>query len=479
MKEPFTLIVDDEADIRELLAMTLQRMQIKTFCAGTLSEAKALLQAHAFNLCLTDMKLPDGDGLELLDYIHTDAVNHSATAMPIVVITAYGNMDIAIRAMKKGAFDFVSKPVDLNLLRHTLQNALKLTSPNHPPERRSRDTLLGDSAAMREVRGKIAKVALSQAPVYISGESGSGKELVAKLIHQNSPRADQPFIAVNCGAIPFELMESEFFGHKKGSFTGATADKQGLFQAADGGTLFLDEVADLPAPLQVKLLRAIQEKKVRPIGEQKEVPVNIRLLSATHKNLGEMVQAGEFRQDLFYRINVIELSIPPLRSRSGDILQLAEHVLAALSKANGIPKPTLSAAAALTLQQYYFPGNVRELENILERALALFEGNVINQDDLGLTGTANSKVENTSSLDLSNPALAELDLDDIQGRIGTLNDSEALATKGSLEDYLESIERQALQKALAETRWNKTAAAKQLGLSFRSLRYRLKKLGME
>ncbi|NOT86278.1 MAG: sigma-54-dependent Fis family transcriptional regulator, partial [Methylococcaceae bacterium] len=273
MKESYTLIVDDEADIRELLEMTLQRMQIKSLCAATISEAKALLKIHQFNLCLTDMKLPDGDGLELLDFIQ-----QAENALPVVVITAHGNMDIAIRAMKKGAFDFVSKPVDLGLLRQLVQNALKLTSTTNPPERRSRSVLLGDSAVMCEVRSKISKVALSQAPVYISGESGSGKELVAKLIHQNSPRADQPFIAVNCGAIPFELMESEFFGHKKGSFTGATVDKQGLFQAAEGGTLFLDEVADLPAALQVKLLRAIQEKKVRPIGEQQEIAVNIRLL---------------------------------------------------------------------------------------------------------------------------------------------------------------------------------------------------------
>lgn len=453
MKDSFTLIVDDEADIRELIEMTLSRMGIKSICAANVGEAKTALQTHAINLCLTDMKLPDGDGLDLLDYIQA-----AQLAMPVVLITAYGNMDIAINAMKKGAFDFVSKPVDLGLLRQLVQNALKLTSIDNPPERRSRDILLGDSALMREVRSKITKVALSQAPVYISGESGSGKEMVAKLIHQNSPRTDGPFIAVNCGAIPLELMESEFFGHKKGSFTGATTDKIGLFQAADGGTLFLDEVADLPAALQVKLLRAIQEKKVRPIGEQREVPVNIRLLSATHKNLGEMVQQGEFRQDLFYRINVIELSIPPLRHRSGDIPQLVEHILTTLSKTNNIKKPVLANDALTALQRYYFPGNVRELENILERALALFNGETIGVDDLGLVVVGNNdEVSNGTSHTLS-----DFDPD-----------------KSSLEDYLEAIERQVLQKALDETRWNKTAAAKQLGLSFRSLRYRLKKLGME
>lgn len=453
MKESFTLIVDDEADIRELIEMTLSRMGIKSLCADSVTIAKALLQTHEVNLCLTDMKLPDGDGLDLLDYIQA-----TQPIMPVVLITAYGNMDIAINAMKKGAFDFVSKPVDLGLLRQLVQNALKLSSKDNPPERRSRDILLGDSELMREVRSKITKVALSQAPVYISGESGSGKEMVAKLIHQNSPRTDGPFIAVNCGAIPLELMESEFFGHKKGSFTGASADKIGLFQAADGGTLFLDEVADLPAALQVKLLRAIQEKKVRPIGEQREVPVNIRLLSATHKNLNEMVLAGEFRQDLFYRINVIDLSLPPLRNRSEDIPQLVEHILTNLSKANHIKKPMLADDALKALQRYYFPGNVRELENILERALALFDGKTIGIDDLGLVVVGNDD-------EISN------------GTSRTLSDFDP--DKSSLEDYLEAIERQVLEKALTETRWNKTAAAKQLGLSFRSLRYRLKKLGME
>ncbi len=450
MTSPFTLIVDDEADIRELLEITMQRLNIKTRCAANISEAKALLKHHNFNLCLTDLKLPDGDGLELLDFIQESDLN-----LPVIVITAFGNMDIAIRAMKKGAFDFVSKPIDLAALRNLIQNALKSSSTTAIPERRTRDHLLGDSQLIREVRSKIAKVSLSQAPVYISGESGSGKELVARLIHQNSPRADQPFIAVNCGAIPFELMESEFFGHKKGSFTGANADKQGLFQAADGGTLFLDEVADLPQLLQVKLLRAIQEKKVRPIGEQQEIPVNIRLLSATHKNLADMVSTGQFRQDLFYRINVIELGIPPLRARPEDIHQLVEHILNTLTQHNP-KKPSLSAKAMLALQHYDFPGNVRELENILERALALYDGEMIDIDDLGIQLTHQQKPTETSPAQVNSEPEAN-----------------------SLQHFLENIERQALVKALQDACWNENQAAQQLGLSFRSLRYRLKKLGMD
>ncbi len=450
MSAPLTLIIDDEADIRELLELTLQRMQVQTKSAATVAEARALLKEHDFNLCLTDMKLPDGDGLELLDYIQQTTQN-----LPVVVITAFGNMDIAIRAMKKGAFDFMSKPINLAALRQLIQNALQLSKIEINRERRSRDTLLGDSPLICEVRSKIAKLALSQAPVYISGESGSGKELVAKLIHSHSPRASKPFIAVNCGAIPFDLMESEFFGHKKGSFTGASADKIGLFQAADGGTLFLDEVADLPAVLQVKLLRAIQEKKVRPIGEQQEIPVNVRLLSATHKNLAAMVQAGEFRQDLFYRINVIELNLPPLRARNEDIPLLVAHILKNLSQNHVLNQPTIAPRALAALQQYNFPGNVRELENILERALALYEGNSIEEEDLGLR-------EHTP--------------------LNEANDGEHAAfdpSQSSLEDFLESIEKRALENALEKASWNKTAAAKQLGLTFRSLRYRLKKLGME
>ncbi len=443
MKKPLALIVDDEPDIRELLELTLHRMGIQAQAAETIGDAKALLQNKAFDLCLTDMKLPDGNGLELVSYIQ-----NLPLPIPVAVITAFGSMDTAIQAMKKGAFDFISKPIDLAGLRQLVGSALKLSNPEIPKERRTRDILLGDSSVMRDIRSRIDKLARSQAPVYISGESGSGKELVARLIHQQSSRNDKSFVAINCGAIPHELMESEFFGHKKGSFTGAVSDKKGLFQAADGGTLFLDEVADLTLPLQVKLLRAIQEKKIRPVGEQVEIPVDIRLLSATHRNLAEMVKTGVFRQDLYYRINVIDLVLPPLRERASDIPVLTGYILAKLA---GDKKPALSESALKALKDYRFPGNVRELENILERALALYDGNTIEVDDLNLPLVASSAAE-------------QADYD---------------PTKESLEDYLDAIERKAITVALEENKWNRTAAAKQLGLTFRSFRYRLKKLNME
>jgi len=446
MRKPLVLIVDDEPDIRELLEITLNRMDIHTCSAENIKSAEELLQQNLFDLCLTDMKLPDGNGLDLVDTIQA-----LSNPIPVAVITAHGNMDTAILAMKKGAFDFISKPLDLSALRHLVSSALKLSGLTDMRERRTRHTLLGESAVMRGIRSKIAKVARSQAPVYISGESGSGKELVAKLIHQQSSRNDKSFVAINCGAIPLELMESEFFGHKKGSFTGAVTDKKGLFQAAEGGTLFLDEVADLPQSLQVKLLRAIQEKKIRPVGEQLEIPVDIRLLSATHRNLADMVQTGLFRQDLYYRINVIDLHVPPLRERSSDIPALTEHILANLTNAAIMAQPTLSKDALAALQHYHYPGNVRELENILERALALYDGKCIEIDDLNLP------------VSLKNGA----------------DSQEYDPVMGSLEDYLEAIERKAITLALEENKWNKTAAAKQLGLSFRSFRYRLKKLALD
>jgi len=446
MNKPLALIVDDEPDIRELLEITLNRMNIQTCCAENITGAKTLLQQKSFDLCLTDMKLPDGNGLELVDFIQT-----LPGPIPVAVITAHGNMESAILAMKKGAFDFVSKPVDLPTLRLLVNNALKLSDASATKERRTRHTLLGDSLIMQEIRAKIDKLARSQAPVYISGESGSGKELVARLIHQQSSRSDHAFVAINCGAIPHELMESEFFGHKKGSFTGALNDKKGFFQAAEGGTLFLDEVADLPLSLQVKLLRAIQEKKIRPVGEQQEIPVDIRLLSATHKNLNDMVRDGSFRQDLYYRINVIDLHVPSLRERSGDIPALVDHILAKLTGANKPDRPSLSASALAALLRYHFPGNVRELENILERALALYDGNSIEVDDLNLP----IDVHHVSKSQDFDPAL------------------------GSLENHLEKVEKKAITVALEENQWDQTAAAKQLGLSPRSLRYRLKKLDME
>jgi two-component system response regulator PilR (NtrC family) len=350
MNKPLTLIIDDEPDIRELLEITLNRMKIQTKSAEDIKSAKKLLKEHKFDLCLTDMKLPDGDGLDLVDFIQ-----QSSTPMPVAVITAHGSMDIAIKAMKQGAFDFLSKPIDLTVLRQLIKSALKVTEQTvAKKDRRTRHILLGESQLMCDIRSKIIKVANSQAPVYISGESGSGKELIAKLIHQQSPREKAPFVAVNCGAIPHELMESEFFGHKKGTFTGATSDKIGLFKAADEGTLFLDEVADLPLPLQVKLLRAIQEKKIRPIGEQKEITVNVRLLSATHKDLNKMVKQGEFRQDLYYRLNVIELNAPPLRKRATDIPLLAEHLLSALASNNNKTLPNLSDNALAALKIILF-----------------------------------------------------------------------------------------------------------------------------
>ncbi|HEY8098044.1 MAG TPA: sigma-54 dependent transcriptional regulator [Methylobacter sp.] len=447
MNKPLALIVDDEPDIRELLEITLNRMNIQTCCAENVAGAKALLQKKSFDLCLTDMKLPDGNGLELVDFIQT-----LPCPIPVAVITAHGNMESAILAMKKGAFDFVSKPVDLPALRLLVNNALKLSeASSSAKERRTRHTLLGESLIMQEIRAKIDKLARSQAPVYISGESGSGKELVARLIHQQSSRSDHAFVAINCGAIPYELMESEFFGHKKGSFTGALSDKKGLFQAAEGGTLFLDEVADLPLSLQVKLLRAIQEKKIRPVGEQQETPVDIRLLSATHKNLNEMVRDGSFRQDLYYRINVIDLHVPPLRERPDDIPALVDHILAKLTGANKQDRPNLSASALAALQRYHFPGNVRELENILERALALYDSNSIETDDLNLP----IDVHHVAKSQDFDPALE------------------------SLENHLEKIEKKAITVALEENQWDKMAAAKQLGLSPRSLRYRLKKLDMD
>jgi two-component system response regulator PilR (NtrC family) len=447
MSRPAILIVDDEPDIRELLEITLQRMNMQPRSAADLATARQLLSSTAFDLCLTDMRLPDGNGLELLDY-----AQNIGLSMPIAIITAHGNMDTAIKAMKKGAFDFLSKPIDLGVLRQLVNDALRLAQTETPRKNLPKigDVLLGESELMNAVRAKINKVACSQAPVYISGESGSGKELVARLIHRQGPRHDQPFIAINCGAIPHELMESEFFGHKKGSFTGAVSDKKGLFQAAEGGTLFLDEVGDLPLTLQVKLLRAIQEKKIRPVGEQQEIPVNIRLLSATHQDLAKMVQEGTFRQDLYYRINVIEISLPPLRARPSDIPQIAAHLLTHLAKTNQLPLPVLSSSALATLKNYAFPGNVRELENILERALALCDGQVIEPVDLNLSSNSELLV------------VEEFD-----------------AKKLSLEEYLENIEKQALSQALEENRWNKTATAKQLGMTFRSLRHRLKKLGLE
>jgi two-component system response regulator PilR (NtrC family) len=454
------LIVDDEPDIRDLLEITLSRMGINTLTAKDVSTAKSLFKEHKPQLCLTDMNLPDGNGIELVQWIqqHTPAT-------PVAVITAYGNMETAIESLKAGAFDFVSKPVELPRLRDLVNSALKLSESDSETEASTDEPglLLGNSAEIKRLRTQVRKLARSQAPVFISGESGSGKELVARMIHLQGPRRDKPLIAVNCGAIPSELMESEFFGHKKGSFTGATDNKDGLFRSADGGTLFLDEVADLPLAMQVKLLRAIQEKAVRPVGETKEFPVDIRVLSATHKDLPGLVQAGDFRQDLFYRINVIELAVPALRDRPDDVQLLADHILQRIAREYECEPASLTAEAISRLTAYGFPGNVRELENILERAFTLCDAELIGEEDLQV-GNVPVPSGDRSPENASVKANANADVPD--GKI-------------DLEGYLENIERTAIEKALEATRWNKTAAAKRLGISFRALRYRLKKLGME
>ncbi|MCM0610996.1 sigma-54-dependent Fis family transcriptional regulator [Marinobacter sediminum] len=456
------LIVDDEPDIRDLLEITLTRMGIKALTAPDITSARKLLGENNFHLCLTDMNLPDGNGIELVHWIQ-----RYTPSTPVAVITAYGNMDTAIESLKAGAFDFVSKPVELPRLRELVTSALKLsqTKPDYETPGDEPGLLLGNSQQIKKLRNQTRKLARSQAPVFISGESGSGKELVARMIHLQGPRREGPFIAVNCGAIPSELMESEFFGHKKGSFTGAVENKDGLFRSANSGTLFLDEVADLPLAMQVKLLRAIQEKAVRPVGDTKEVPVDIRLLSATHKNLPELVQEGGFRQDLFYRINVIELGVPPLRERPDDIALLSSHILERIAGEYDCDPATLKPGAIKHLQDYDFPGNVRELENILERAFTLCDADEIDVGDLHLGSGAHSPTSASGII--------------TQGQ-GAEGDTTAVPEgEIDLEGYLESIERQAIEKALEATRWNKTAAAKRLGISFRALRYRLKKLGME
>ena len=448
MARPTALVVDDEPDIRTLLEITLGRMQVACVSCADLAEARARLAERRYDVCLTDMRLPDGDGIDLVRLIA-----ERYPELPVAVITAHGSMESAIAALKAGAFDFVSKPVDLGILRRLIDSALRLPPAPAAPTRGLASSglpeLLGDSPPMAQVRALIAKLARSQAPVHISGESGTGKELAARLIHALSPRAERPFVPVNCGAIPHDLVESELFGHVKGSFTGAHADKAGLFQAADGGTLFLDEVADLPLALQVKLLRAIQEKAVRPVGAAREVPVDARVLSATHKDLAGLVAAGGFRQDLYYRINVIGLRMPPLRERPEDIPPLVQDILARLATAHGRPLPKLEASALRRLLGHAFPGNVRELENILERALTLCEGDRVTAEDLGLPDDAGGP-------DATNPA----------------------GEPASLDDHLEGLEREAILKALEETRWNRTAAARKLGISFRQLRYRLEKLGL-
>ena len=439
------LVVDDEPDIRELLELTLARMGLAVDSAGSLGEARERLRGARYQLCLTDMRLPDGEGLELVRHIAGLPGD-----LPVAVITAHGSAENAVAALKAGAFDYVSKPVGLEQLRTLVKSALSL--PERGEAGDAGRGLLGTSAPMREVRGLIDKLARTQAPVHICGESGSGKELAARQIHAGGARRDRPFVAVNCGALLENLMESEFFGYRKGAFTGAQEDRGGFFQAADGGTLFLDEVAELPLPMQVKLLRAIQEKRVRRVGATHEEPVDVRVISATHQNLAVLVESGVFRQDLYYRLDVIELRMPPLRECREDIEAIAQGVLARLAAQSGAPAPRLSAAALEQLQAYDFPGNVRELENILERAVALSAGGEIGAEDLRL-----------------HPAGAE--------------EAAALTATGGLPDgplpaYLDKVEREAILAALARTGFNRTAAAKLLGVTFRTLRYRMQRLGI-
>ncbi len=459
MNEKLTcLIVDDEKDILELLTMTLERMNIETFSASSLEEAKKLLTQRSFAVCLTDMQMHDGTGLDLLHY-----VNKYHAGLPIAVITAHASADNAVSALKAGAFDYLSKPISLKQLRPVIEFAIKLTTKSQAQQTNTIE-MIGNSEAIQTVRNMITKLARSQAPVYISGESGSGKELAAKLIHQNSSRAEGAFIAVNCGAIPENLMESEFFGYKKGAFTGANQDKLGMFQAANGGTLFLDEVADLPLPMQVKLLRAIQEKKVRMVGGTHEDAIDVRIISATHKNLSDMMDAGLFRQDLYYRLNVIQLKMPALRERAGDIPLLVNTLLTKLCAHMNIDVPNIQHAAMQSIQKRNFLGNVRELENLLERALALCDGKIITLEDLTEEDAATNQPSNFEETRATHPFSAEMNGEKMQDV--------------SLPDYLENIEKRTILNALEKTKQNKTAAAKLLGVSFRTLRYRLAKLGL-
>jgi len=458
MADKCVLVVDDEDDIRELLVLTLSRMGLGCDTASTVAEAQALLKTRAYDLCLTDMRLPDGDGLMVLRHI---AEQHGNT--PVAVITAFGSTENAVAALKAGAFDYLAKPIKLEQLRPLVASALKLPRGGHGRRvsigeitQPGVPRLLGESAPIQKAREMIGKLARSQAPVYITGDSGTGKEVAARLMHVGSARADAPFVAVNCGAIPENLMESEFFGYKRGAFTGAEADRIGYLQAAQKGTLFLDEVGDLPLAMQVKLLRVIQEKKVRRLGDTVEEPIDVRIISATHRNLADQVDAGEFRQDLFYRLNVIELRMPSLREIPEDIQVITSSVIDRLTRASGNPAPRMSDEAMLALRRYDFPGNVRELENILERAMALCSDNVIAEQDLYLTQAT------------------------LRDKTGSGSADGSLGTRGlPLHEFLDQLEKEAINKALEATRFNKTAAAKLLGITFRSLRYRLDRLGIE
>ena len=438
------LIVDDEEDILELIELTLLRMGLDVERATTVKGAIEKVKAGDYDLCLTDMRLPDGEGLELVQFISDNLAD-----LPVAVITAHGNTENAVAALKAGAFDYLAKPVSLEQLRTLVKSALSLPTAA-AAKASSEQSMLGDSAAIQQVRELIEKLARSEAPVHITGESGSGKELAARLIHQKGARRAQPFVPVNCGAIPENLMESEFFGYRKGAFTGADSDRDGFFQAAHGGRLFLDEVADLPLPMQVKLLRAIQEKKVRKVGATQEDPVDVRLISATHQKLGECVEAGKFRHDLYCRLNVIELRMPALREMREDIPQFVSALLDKLARNSGSKRPEIAPEALEELKRYDFPGNVRELENVLERAVALCTDGKVTAEDLQLTP------------------------EDLPGQSVVAGGD----SKAPLQDYLDRVEKEAILEALEKTRYNRTAAAKLLGITFRSMRYRMERLGL-
>ena len=475
------LVVDDEADLRELLSLTLVRLGLDVDTAESVGAARTLLSRNAYALCLTDMRLPDGSGLDLVRHVSASA------GPPIAVITAYGSAENAVAALKAGAFDYLTKPVDINQLRMLVRSAVRESAapaetpaaPSTPTAAGALARLTGDTPAMQQMRTMISRLARSMAPVAIRGESGSGKELAARAIHDSSSRSQQPFIAVNCGAIPETLMEAEFFGYRKGAFTGAERDREGFFQAAAGGTLFLDEVAELPLAMQVKLLRAIQERRVRKVGASAEEPVDVRLVSATHQDLGALVTAGRFRQDLFYRLNVIELRVPGLRERLDDIPLLAESILARISERAGSRRAHLSPAAAAALKRYRFPGNVRELENILERALALAGDDVLLPDDLMLPDAELDAPADAEPISVEEAVvpLPEAAEDFVSTAVLDFQVVDGVPT--SLGAYLDSLERDAIRCALAKTRYNRTAAAQLLGITFRQLRYRMQRLGIK
>ena len=464
-QQPLVLFVDDEEDLCTLMQMMLSRMGIETHVAYRLSQARKMLSEHQYDVCFTDLNLPDGNGLELVEEI-----SQQYPQLPVAVLTAYGNMDIAIAALKAGAFDFVSKPIKQTHLEQLLQKALNkpISQQTLNEDALEQRMLIGQSLPIQQLRVTLKKIARSQAPVFITGESGTGKEVVANLVHRLSNRNEGPFIAINCGAIPADLLESELFGHKKGSFTGATQDKQGLIQSAHGGSLFLDEIAELPLNMQVKLLRAVQEKAIRPIGSETEIDVDFRVISASHQDLESLVQQGKFRQDLFFRIHVMDLVLPPLRERGQDILILAQHFIQKVSREWEIPAKALTPRAKEFLLAQYYPGNVRELRNIIERAITLSDEDYIDVQHLQSAPLRRSvQMQPPSSVDQLLTTSSELTLS-----------SKKLPDEG-LELYLENIEKEILLNALNITHCNRTLAAKKLGMSFRSLRYRLKKFGLD